>query len=50
MPVPLPPAKPLKEKERPIVYQADMELLCEVEHLKEKVRKLKKKIKKLKKQ
>lgn len=46
--IPLPPAKPLKEKERPIVYQADMELLCEVEHLKSKVKKLKKKLKKLK--
>lgn len=48
MPVPLPPPKRPK-KDQPIIYQADMELLLEVQHLKEKVRKLKKKIKKLKK-
>lgn len=45
--IPLPPKRPKIDK--PIIYQADMELMLEVEHLRSKNRKLKKKLKKLQK-
>lgn len=40
--IPIPPPKP-------IIYQADIELMSEVEYLKSKLKKLKKKLKKIKK-
>lgn len=46
--IPYPPPSINKSSERPIIYQADIELMCEVEKLKKKVKKLKKKLKKLK--
>lgn len=46
--IPYPPPNINKSSERPIIYQADIELMCEVEHLKRKVKKLKKKLREFK--